>query len=106
MTASELRIALAARRKAERLSYRAVGEQSGISFMTVRRIELGQAFDYETGIKLANWLQPPGEREGTIAVIRAAIWSDARLTGKQKIWMSEAFGEVYELLIEKNEVKK
>jgi len=43
-------------RRTRRLSLRAVAEQTGLSFMTIRRIESGNDFDSGTLVTLLRWL--------------------------------------------------
>lgn len=102
MTATELQFALIARRKALKLTLRAVAQQAGVSHSTLHRVEQGYAFDYETGMRVINWLNPPERERDTVATFCAAVFVDARLSDKQKSWMVSAFREIYEILVERN----
>lgn len=100
MTEAELSRALKAKRERERLPLREAARQIGLSAQSVLwRIENGRRFDYPTGQKILNWLQPQGANMGTVAAVNAAIFADTVLSADQAKLISELFANMYQFAI-------
>lgn len=97
---AELRHALKSKRERDRLSLREAARLIGLSSQSIlHRIEAGHRFDYSTGLKILNWLQPAGAKPDTIAIVNAAIFADSALSERQARLISSLFADMYDFAI-------
>ena len=95
--------ALRARRKADRLSLRAVEKATGISPSTLCRIENEEGVqgpDTETYVRLSHWLETPSHGiPDTRIAVRMAIELDGSLTPDARRLLAEVFDAGYALAV-------
>jgi len=100
MAEAELSHALKSKREREGLSLRQAAKQIGVSSQSVlHRIEAGHRFDYQTGLKILNWLQPAGAKPDAIAAVNAAIFADPELSEGEARLISDLFAEMHRFAI-------